>query len=76
MRDACKRKAPLGIPRCILEDNIKMDFTVWGVASEYGPVTGSCEHSPEFSGCVQCDEFLHRMSDYHQLELNWPFLFT
>jgi len=63
-RVAVKRKTSLGIPRYILEDNIKMHIKVLGVASGYGPVAGSCEHSPELSCCVQCDEFLDQMSDY------------
>lgn len=63
-RVAFKGETPLGIPRYILEDNIKIDIKVFGVASGYGPVAGSCEHSPELSGCVQGDEFLDQISDY------------
>jgi hypothetical protein len=54
----------------MLEDNIKIDIKVLGVVSGYGPVAGSCEHSPELSGCVQCDEFLEQMSDYRLINCN------
>ena len=63
-------KTPLGIPRYIVEDIIKIDIKILAVASGYGPVAGSCEHSPEFSGCVQYDQFLDQMNDYHLINCN------
>jgi hypothetical protein len=61
MRNTCKilvrkseEKETLGRTRCRWEDNIKMDLeetgregVEWIQLTEYGPVTGSCEHGSE-----------------------------
>ena len=65
MRLPFKGRKPLGIPRY----NIKIDIMVWCIASGYGSVAGSCEHSPALVGCVKCDGFLVQLSDYHLI--NW-----
>jgi hypothetical protein len=57
---------PLGGPRHISEDNIKMDLQeVWGygldwAGSGYSPVAGACEHSNEPSGSIKCGVLLSK----------------
>jgi hypothetical protein len=61
-----KGKKPLGRPRRIWEDNIKIDLqeVVWGewpglVWLRYGQVLGSSECGDELSRSINCGEFLY-----------------
>jgi hypothetical protein len=58
-------RRPLGRPRFIWEDNIKIDLreVVWGnrldrSGAEYGQVADSCEYGDEPSDSVKCGKFL------------------
>jgi hypothetical protein len=56
-------KTPHGRPRSRWEDNIRIDIRETGCGldssgSEWGPVTGSCEHDNEPLGSIKGKEFL------------------
>jgi hypothetical protein len=59
-------KRPLGRPRRMWVDNIKIDLREIGwdgmdwidQAQDRGPVEGSCEHGNEPSGSIKCREVL------------------
>jgi hypothetical protein len=58
-------KRPIERPRYSWKDNIKMDLqdVVWGYGicccgSEQGQVAGVCGRGTEFSGSIECGEFL------------------
>jgi hypothetical protein len=54
-------KRPLGRPRRIWEENIKMELQEVGGGGDWlriGQVEGTCEYGNELSGSIKCGEFL------------------
>jgi hypothetical protein len=68
-------KRPVGRPRRMWEDNIKMDLEEivcenvdWIHVVQDG--AGCCEHGNEPSGSIKCGEFLDQLSDCQLLKKN------
>jgi hypothetical protein len=68
-------KRPLGRPRRLWVDNIKMDLREigwdgidWIDLAGWGPVEGSCEHDNEPSGFIKCWEFLEWLHNWQLLK--------